>query len=242
MCGTDSNQVVAETFPTESKKRPLSGHSYPEYNDGEAQKKPRSEQGPINGDYRNQIYHGRGVESLTSRLAGEPEIISLLDDDDDPPERYEETLNYNRGTQSNPYDLDSYPLAECFTRSASSSTAVQGQFGQYPLALEPVAPDVQRRQDDAVLTETKANDPAGDAAEPVLSDEQLRLVQLIESGRNVFYTGSAGTGKSTVLKAFVKSLREKGRRVHIIAPTGRAALGVNGTTVGQVGVQVPGAV
>ncbi|KAJ3547443.1 hypothetical protein NM208_g1505 [Fusarium decemcellulare] len=57
----------------------------------------------------------------------------------------------------------------------------------------------------------------------------MHLLSLIASGRNVFYTGSAGCGKSTVLKAAVKMLRDgMGKRVHILAPTGRAALQVDG--------------
>ncbi|KAK8114916.1 ATP-dependent DNA helicase PIF1 [Apiospora kogelbergensis] len=68
------------------------------------------------------------------------------------------------------------------------------------------------------------------AAEPVLCPEQAALVDLICSGRNVFYTGSAGCGKSTVLKAFTKRLKEKDKKVHVLAPTGIAALQVNGTT------------
>ncbi|KAK7987649.1 hsp90-like protein [Apiospora arundinis] len=60
--------------------------------------------------------------------------------------------------------------------------------------------------------------------------DQAALVDLICSGRNVFYTGSAGCGKSTVLKAFTKRLRDMGKKVHVVAPTGRAALQVNGST------------
>ena len=66
--------------------------------------------------------------------------------------------------------------------------------------------------------------------EPELCKEQADLVDLICSGRNVFYTGSAGTGKSTVLKAAVKRLKELGKRVYTVAPTGRAALDINGMT------------
>ncbi|KAK8007209.1 hypothetical protein PG989_001199 [Apiospora arundinis] len=66
--------------------------------------------------------------------------------------------------------------------------------------------------------------------EPVLCPEQAALVDLICAGRNVFYTGSAGCGKSTVLKAFTKRLEGMGKKVHILAPTGRAALQVNGAT------------
>lgn len=66
--------------------------------------------------------------------------------------------------------------------------------------------------------------------EPKLCPEQAALVELITSGKNVFYTGSAGCGKSTVLRAFVARLRARGKIVRILAPTGRAALQVNGTT------------
>lgn len=66
--------------------------------------------------------------------------------------------------------------------------------------------------------------------EPSLCPEQAALVDLIMQGHNVFYTGSAGCGKSTVLKAFVKRLTDMGKTVHIVAPTGRAALNVGGMT------------
>jgi hypothetical protein len=70
----------------------------------------------------------------------------------------------------------------------------------------------------------------GIKTEPKLCEEQHNLVDLIMSGRNVFYTGSAGCGKSTVLKAFVKQLKQCGRNVVIVAPTGKAALEINGST------------
>nr|OQO23367.1 hypothetical protein B0A51_08041 [Rachicladosporium sp. CCFEE 5018] len=67
--------------------------------------------------------------------------------------------------------------------------------------------------------------------EPDLTEEQRRVVRTIEAGGNVFYTGSAGTGKSTVLRAFVRGLKNQGKRVDIVAPSGIAALAVNGTTI-----------
>lgn len=66
--------------------------------------------------------------------------------------------------------------------------------------------------------------------EPSLCPEQAALVDLIMQGHNVFYTGSAGCGKSTVLRVFVKKLAEMGKTVRIVAPTGRAALNVGGMT------------
>lgn len=63
---------------------------------------------------------------------------------------------------------------------------------------------------------------------PVLCKEQQDLIELILTGRNVFFTGSAGCGKSTVLKAAVNLLHMMGKNVHVVAPTGRAALQVGG--------------
>jgi hypothetical protein len=65
---------------------------------------------------------------------------------------------------------------------------------------------------------------------PQLVPEQQHVVDLILQGHNVFYTGSAGCGKSTILKAFVKRLQQQGKRVKIVAPTNLAALNVGGQT------------
>lgn len=66
--------------------------------------------------------------------------------------------------------------------------------------------------------------------EPTLSAEQQQVVDLILQGHNVFYTGSAGCGKSTILKVFVKKMQAQNKRVKIVAPTNLAALNVNGQT------------
>lgn len=84
-------------------------------------------------------------------------------------------------------------------------------------------------------TDSSPAEPLPDTAtrpvtEPVLCKEQQDLVNLIMTGCNVFYTGSAGCGKSTVMKAAVKKLTERGANVHVVAPTGKAALQVNGMT------------
>lgn len=65
---------------------------------------------------------------------------------------------------------------------------------------------------------------------PRLSPEQAEVVDLATSGRNIFYTGAAGCGKSTVQRAIVQRLQHMGKRVRVLAPTGRAAVAINGTT------------
>ena len=52
----------------------------------------------------------------------------------------------------------------------------------------------------------------------------------MRSGANVFYTGGAGTGKSTVLWAIVKELQTRRRHVNVVTPTGISALNVGGST------------
>nr|POE51730.1 isoform 4 of atp-dependent dna helicase pif1 [Quercus suber] len=73
--------------------------------------------------------------------------------------------------------------------------------------------------------------PISGEPEPRLHEEQEKVVRAITIGYNVFYTGSAGVGKSTVLKAFVQTLKQNGKHVDIIAPSGIAALNVGGMTI-----------
>ena len=82
---------------------------------------------------------------------------------------------------------------------------------------------------ESIVTQSERN--TAPCTEPQLCDEQLELVNLIMKGRNVFYTGSAGCGKSTVLRSFVARLKALGLNVRIIAPTGKAALEVGGVTL-----------
>ena len=71
------------------------------------------------------------------------------------------------------------------------------------------------------------------ATEFRLVDEQKRLLELAACGKNLFFTGAAGTGKSTVLRAIVSLLRNSGLNAKVVAPTGIAALGLelNATTL-----------
>lgn len=63
----------------------------------------------------------------------------------------------------------------------------------------------------------------------VLTVEFERALDLLESGEHLFLTGKAGTGKSTLIRHFMA--RAEGRRVLVAAPTGIAALNVDGYTI-----------
>lgn len=132
----------------------------------------------------------------------QPLVIDLLDDDCDG-SNSRTPLQAQPGTQGNPLHLDSLPTPD-FKHLVATFTNPAASNG----TVEDIVPIV----------------------EPPLDKEQHELVDLIMSGRNVFYTGSAGTGKSTVLKAFVKRFAARGMKVNITAPTGRAALDINGST------------
>ncbi|HEY0188397.1 MAG TPA: AAA family ATPase [Cellulomonas sp.] len=66
------------------------------------------------------------------------------------------------------------------------------------------------------------------AAQIVLTDELRRALDLLDSGGNLFLTGKAGTGKSTLVRHYLASTD---RRVVVAAPTGIAALNVEGYTI-----------
>lgn len=61
-----------------------------------------------------------------------------------------------------------------------------------------------------------------------LCHEQKLLGNLAVEGNNVFHANSAGCGMSIILRALVPKLRGLGRRVSLMALTGRAALDIIG--------------
>lgn len=57
------------------------------------------------------------------------------------------------------------------------------------------------------------------------------MVDSVIDGKNVFITGSAGTGKSLVLKYIKQHLERRGKRYAVTAPTGAAAILIEGQTI-----------
>ena len=55
-----------------------------------------------------------------------------------------------------------------------------------------------------------------------------KALKCMKEGKNLFITGKAGTGKSTLLKHFCSEAKEK---PVVLAPTGVAALNINGLTI-----------
>ncbi|MGO9155125.1 AAA family ATPase [Mycobacterium sp.] len=96
-----------------------------------------------------------------------------------------------------------------FVDGAVISDPAHGQSGQ------------TRRQ-----TATRKGDTQG--RHIILTEEFKRALALLGEGRHVFLTGKAGTGKSTLIRQFMS---ETNRKVVVAAPTGVAALNVDGYTI-----------
>jgi ATP-dependent DNA helicase PIF1 len=87
--------------------------------------------------------------------------------------------------------------------------------------------------DESIL---KAKTKRKQVARVFLSEEQQHVLDLVvEKKKSVFFTGSAGTGKSVLLREIITSLRKKYARepdrIAVTASTGLAACNVGGVTL-----------
>lgn len=60
---------------------------------------------------------------------------------------------------------------------------------------------------------------------------QLYTYKLLMCGYSAFVCGEAGTGKTHIVKKFIKDIRKKGYNVMLLAPTGLAANNIGGVTI-----------
>jgi ATP-dependent DNA helicase PIF1 len=64
-----------------------------------------------------------------------------------------------------------------------------------------------------------------------IDDKQKYALDMVHSGKNIFITGSAGTGKSFVINLIQKLLTKTERYYELTASTGIAAVNINGKTL-----------
>ena len=69
-----------------------------------------------------------------------------------------------------------------------------------------------------------------EVVEEIGDELQEKAIGLAAEGKNIFLTGKAGTGKSWTTRKIVAACRSR-KKIHITAPTGIAAINVNGRTI-----------
>lgn len=73
--------------------------------------------------------------------------------------------------------------------------------------------------------------PTTSAVMHQLTGKQDHFLNQVGEGKNIYLTGKAGTGKSTVTTMAIEKLKRAGRKVIVIAPTGIAAMNIDGATI-----------
>ena len=62
-------------------------------------------------------------------------------------------------------------------------------------------------------------------------EDQMKAIELAKQGKNIFLTGKAGTGKSWTTQKIIQECEKQNKIIHVTAPTGIAAINVNGETI-----------
>jgi hypothetical protein len=120
------------------------------------------------------------------------------------------------------------PKAPLSTPGTSTSEAVD----LTTLASSPAKPAVVQPADQNLMEE---NPPAVSETPVIpLSPEQQAILERVVAGESIFFTGSAGVGKSVVTRAIIKRLEAKypvRNQIGITATTGIAATNIGGCTL-----------
>ena len=120
--------------------------------------------------------------------------------------------------------------------SASAMKAEQQKFRQKANQSKKIK-DLD--PDDAASVKGRKSNRKG--AKPItLSEEQSKVLALVtEAKKSVFFTGSAGTGKSVLMREIISAMRNKfakeADRVAVTASTGLAACNIGGVTLHSFG-------
>lgn len=64
-----------------------------------------------------------------------------------------------------------------------------------------------------------------------MNEDQKKAFEVLMSGKNVFLTGDAGTGKTYLINKFIEEMKKQKKNLVITAPTGIAALNIGGVTI-----------
>lgn len=119
-----------------------------------------------------------------------------------------------------------------FSTSSIKSKKLENIYPTIQLATQK-AYNLEEGSDIKKSNAIKSTDAIKSVKPIVLSGEQEYVLQLATGGQSLFYTGSAGTGKSVLLRSIIKSLKQKHEKGHVAvtASTGLAACNIGGITL-----------
>lgn len=152
-------------------------------------------------------------------------------------------------TRKGPRDNTNQPEDDAFTplpkekslpwnTTASAIKDKRGAFREHQKTLK------MKREHTSITemfkTKTKASTKEDTSGKIFLSSEQSNVLELVtQQKKSVFFTGSAGTGKSVLMRAIIAELRKVYRRepdrVAVTASTGLAACNIGGVTLHSFG-------
>jgi ATP-dependent DNA helicase PIF1 len=135
-------------------------------------------------------------------------------------------------TNTNTITVSKYflPISSTTTIKKIDNERYQNQEQENGCELEKKTPKISSFYDftDDGLTSKLKNEKL--EFEKNMTKDQSRVIECASKGENVFYTGSAGTGKSSLLK-YLQIITRKVPGVYATAPTGLAAIHISGTTI-----------
>lgn len=139
-----------------------------------------------------------------------------------------------RRRQLHPYGLSPSPSKTPASPRAATTALKRSRSALTDLTNDPAssrATDASRRKVRRVLLDQTPTEGAAKPPQPreALTADQRRVLSLVARKKNVFFTGSAGTGKSFLLQYILRHVALG--RVYVTAPTGVAAYNVGGVTL-----------
>ncbi|KAF5356106.1 hypothetical protein D9756_004033 [Leucocoprinus leucothites] len=125
--------------------------------------------------------------------------------------------------------------AERWLESKADVTALYSPENLRTIARGTQSSPIPVDSDDGLQRDARALgiEPSPPEQKVVLSPEQSRVFAEVKEGGNVFFTGSAGTGKSVLLREIIKfkTGRHSPNVIAITASTGIAAINIGGVTL-----------
>ncbi|KAF8597080.1 hypothetical protein BDV93DRAFT_38838 [Ceratobasidium sp. AG-I] len=124
------------------------------------------------------------------------------------------------------YSAEDFPSGDEFAYAdPPTPTSPSSSQLELPRPTTPSTPPTPPSAIDAIL------EPAVRPLDIQLSPEQQAVLNKVLAGDSVFFTGSAGTGKSVLLRAIVQALGGPSDAVAVTASTGVAAANIGGKTL-----------